>query len=387
MMRTEANEKIKFTNTEANDIKNKKLKVRFIDNDKTQMANYIKDLEKTIQINKQIMAEYFSSDPKIEMNNKKTMEKLNIENANLQTQLKKIVKERDEAQGKLLISEQIIENNKAKEFEMEKKLKDTTKKLDFTEYSLLKTQYFLNKAEILLRKPNIKEIACFLKELTGSDKILKKSNLIEEKEQLAKQLRDANKKIAELGNRCNELMAANENLNLAINEMRIGGRCSGPFDIADVSKKISILEISENSPDSAYIHKLEEKINLDNAKIQGLEQENRECYEKIAQLDITNSTLFKLNTKLSRELQNLNGIIMKENGGKYENRNKSIDLCIKPIILKKGDKETEIPISQCSEKTMSLSKNSEDNNGRKYPSFGSNEKIEEGGDHAEIAQN
>eukprot|EP00831_Metopus_contortus_P047988 TRINITY_DN38937_c0_g1_i1.p1 TRINITY_DN38937_c0_g1~~TRINITY_DN38937_c0_g1_i1.p1 ORF type:complete len:109 (-),score=28.62 TRINITY_DN38937_c0_g1_i1:96-422(-) len=91
-------------NSEA--VRTNRLKGSFLEKEKDQMLEYIKDLEETITINKQIISELLLQGGGVQ--DKKIIGKLNGENASLQMQLKRVIKERAELQAKLLIAEQIL---------------------------------------------------------------------------------------------------------------------------------------------------------------------------------------------------------------------------------------------------------------------------------------
>ena len=119
----------------------KHLKASFINNDSYQSKDYVKNLENNLLLNKTIISEL----AKVNLPNgqtKKIIEAINAENANLQTQLKKTVKERDDAQSKLLIVEQMVEVYKKREIEYN------------NEMECMKTELIdqLNRKEFLLQK-------------------------------------------------------------------------------------------------------------------------------------------------------------------------------------------------------------------------------------------
>jgi len=91
-------------------------KMLFLDKVKDQMKSYIADLESSLAINKSIIEELVKKHI-WSLQEKRVMEKLSQENSRLQEQVKNLVRERDELQTKLLITEQINENYKKREAE------------------------------------------------------------------------------------------------------------------------------------------------------------------------------------------------------------------------------------------------------------------------------
>ena len=111
------------SNRNKHDIERRLMKRNFMRKEDLQLKNYIKDLEHNLSLNKGIIADLVKNNIKDE-HYKKIIEKLNIENENLHLQLKTIIKERDDAQANLLISNQIEENNKKHKTEEIKTLKE-----------------------------------------------------------------------------------------------------------------------------------------------------------------------------------------------------------------------------------------------------------------------
>ena len=93
----------------------KQLKISFIERDRFETGSYVQDLERTIKINKEVIAELLKgvSVATFETN---ICQKLNSENAEMHKQIAEIKKSQIETQGKLLISEQIIKEIKLKEY-------------------------------------------------------------------------------------------------------------------------------------------------------------------------------------------------------------------------------------------------------------------------------
>ena len=152
------------------------------------------DLERTVNINKEIIAELLSNNSQLGKS-KKIIEMLNFENANLHLQIKKLISERDQAQAKLLLSEQILQNYKKHEENIHKELlnkqKELIDQLNRKEYILQKTESKYEKAlstlNILAHKDqDARKVLKGLKVDRRSG--FKLTNVIEENERLQSEL-------------------------------------------------------------------------------------------------------------------------------------------------------------------------------------------------------
>ncbi len=316
----------------------RKLKAKFVDTDKAQMAGYIKDLEKTLQINKEIMTDLFapSTDSKTDAGQKQLLEKLNRENIHLSGQVQKAIKERDDAQAKLLISEQLSENSKDKEQEIAtdcaERERELLVQLDRKEYAVQCSQLRCDRATALLQRyasthDEVKQYLDSLKaDAVGTTQ--KISNVIEETEELSKELTAAKRRIEDLEMVDHDLRTANEQLTLSINEMKLfGGKPAG------AGRTVPGLDLSKvrrpgDKPmtDAGYMHKLEESIMLLSKRTKELETENRELLQKNMQFQNANVSLLKLNTSLSQELQEIREQTKKAERRRHpkDERNKSV---------------------------------------------------------------
>ena len=121
------------------------------------MSEYIIDLEKTLEINKNIIFELVSNNEKLGLS-KSVINSLNNANFLLQSRLKTVIKERDYYQSRLLITEQCIKEYERKLMEYEIKIKndlvDCTNQLEtkecLSEY-LVKQSKIDKEAQILLK--------------------------------------------------------------------------------------------------------------------------------------------------------------------------------------------------------------------------------------------
>ena len=131
------------------------IKLDYNKQERDQLQSYIKDLETTIGINKQINKEMISgmSD---NVKAKRIIDNLTKENALLTSQNKKIIKERDDAQYKALINGQLSDNYRQKEKELfnecQEKIQELQEQLNKKEYMLQKLEKKYSEAEKLLRK-------------------------------------------------------------------------------------------------------------------------------------------------------------------------------------------------------------------------------------------
>jgi len=318
-----------------------KLRVQFLDNEKMQGASYAKDLEKTLAINKEILKELLTNDPKIDPGCKKIISKFNEENMLLQNQVKKLIKERDELQAKILINEQIVTNLTTKQTEqseefdqkLEKLKKENEQKiheiediLEYKEFELQELQLKHSKAINLIQKYGLKysEILAASGDLLSDSKTNKKiTNTIAENEALSKEIELLRKKLVEADSKILELKILNsgtttndggtdENRAMPENNENLkgGAESARPAKISPMKFQIPSLDLSKvkqktkpQISDHAYIHKLEDSIKLLNDRIKDLETENRDLQQKIMQLENTNSNLIKLNMNLSHSLQ------------------------------------------------------------------------------------
>ena len=77
----------------------RKLKAIFLEKDRFQINHYIKDLEKTIILNKEIISDLIGSKGG-NINYKQILGKINQENMNLQLKVKELINERNSLQSK-----------------------------------------------------------------------------------------------------------------------------------------------------------------------------------------------------------------------------------------------------------------------------------------------
>jgi len=299
----------------------KKLRAKFVESDKAQLAAQIKDLEKSLQINKELLTELITNS-KIDTLTKNVLEKMTSESKHISEQLKKAHKERDDAQAKLLISEQMVESLKEKENEItsecEEKVQELSAELDRTEFDIQRREQRFCKAEMLLKKheahdTEIKSFLKFIKDETIKENPQKLTNILDEKEELGKELSAAKKRIEELEIEQHDLITLNSQLKLSINEFKVFGAKVASGNIMNTKPAVPALDftkirrIGDKSilPEPSYVHKLEESIKYLSKRTQELEEENRNLLQKNMQLENSNANLLKLNTTLSNSIQDL----------------------------------------------------------------------------------
>jgi len=172
----------------------KQIKCTFLENERYQSMDYIKDLEATLAINKTIIADLLGKE---RMDSMSTLAKMNEENRLLLSELKESVKQRNDAQAKLLISDQLVEEYKKKEALMDKEYEEKEvewlDQLNRKEYVLQVYQKTVNKATVELQRHarqnvELHEIIDLLN--TDIDENGRIANVVIEKEALEKKLQD-----------------------------------------------------------------------------------------------------------------------------------------------------------------------------------------------------
>jgi hypothetical protein len=309
-----------FTEAGEQYTKRKHLKITFMEKDKLQMINKIHDLEKTVMINKEIIQEMINTEDRLDPKGKRILDKLNKENAHLQLQTKRVIKERDQAQSKALINEQIIQEYKNKEAEINRdyaeKIQDLTDQLNRKEYILQNYERKYFKAEGMLKKYSHyeQEIRMFLRGLNIKPEEERTiSSVVEENEQLKEQVKFSNKEIKSLQdqlekytNICNtqehEIIKLKEGsipiqLNTAPEVKR------RPNSLVVPSLDLGKIRKVQQSNNVAYIHTLEESIKHLNRKITDLQDENTQVLKENHKLQKTTQNLYKLNERLSKALK------------------------------------------------------------------------------------
>ena len=99
------------------------IKLNYLEKESEKRLQYIKDLEASVLINKQIINDLCVQNKDINKTAKNTIEKLNEENIKLTFQVKSLISAKTEAEAKLLIQAQIINENKTKEEERQREFR------------------------------------------------------------------------------------------------------------------------------------------------------------------------------------------------------------------------------------------------------------------------
>eukprot|EP00826_Nyctotherus_ovalis_P014186 TRINITY_DN13926_c0_g2_i1.p1 TRINITY_DN13926_c0_g2~~TRINITY_DN13926_c0_g2_i1.p1 ORF type:complete len:386 (-),score=72.07 TRINITY_DN13926_c0_g2_i1:169-1326(-) len=248
-----------------------------------QMKNYINDLEHSCSINKAILAELVTA----HVGNEQTrniINGLNIENANLQLQLKNAIAERNRLQSKLLISEQITADLRKHERESAKDAdwlkRELVDQLDRKEFLLQSLEHRYELAVQTLREfahihPKIKQLVRDLavdKRTEG-----KVTNTIEKNERLQ-----------------TELIREKERVHELISHLTVNTTTGSPRTQSKSSLKDRRCHFS--SPSDPLSKKL--------ASSGGEEMSRDEMRERMLEL-------YKVNTRLSEALKQANEKIVK----------------------------------------------------------------------------
>eukprot|EP00831_Metopus_contortus_P001826 TRINITY_DN10667_c0_g2_i2.p2 TRINITY_DN10667_c0_g2~~TRINITY_DN10667_c0_g2_i2.p2 ORF type:complete len:138 (-),score=42.83 TRINITY_DN10667_c0_g2_i2:685-1098(-) len=105
---------------DANASTRQSIKTAFIEQEKTDLMAHLKDLEATVAINKQVIMDLCSGNPKL----RESVGKLNEENTLLTQRVNVLSKKLKEAEVKLLIQSQMIEETKEKELREDEEWKE-----------------------------------------------------------------------------------------------------------------------------------------------------------------------------------------------------------------------------------------------------------------------
>ncbi len=242
-----------------------RVRIAFLERGNKETAAYIADLEATIAINKKIIQDLCGvSGEKECASYKLAFAKLNEENIALQRQTKDLRRQRDEAQGKNLILEQMVDEMKTKEKEQLVEWRETNsellEQLNLKEYYLQVLEKRCNDAEGIVLKylRNVPEAIEAIGELHNPvNHRVGISNVVIQNKQMKSKL---NELIAEVG------------------------RLRKESSVSEARKLVDVLK----------------------AKINGLVKDNEEQRQKLDDKGKINQELFDLNEKLRGQLSNLN---------------------------------------------------------------------------------
>jgi len=168
----------------------RQLKGKFIERDKEQIHRYIEDLESTILLNKGIISDLVSAE-KSRATYKNIIEKLNTENGILQMKVKELIRERDIAQARVLVCEQMIAEFNGREKALEQHFDELSQEmrdqLNVKEYILQLYERRFRKTIKLLERYEAKDpqARVLLKDLVReNDEKRAVTNVLDENEEL-----------------------------------------------------------------------------------------------------------------------------------------------------------------------------------------------------------
>lgn len=249
---------------ESSIIKRNKLRSVFLKKDRNELMDYIFNLQTSLAINKEIIQDLCGPNSKGSQGYKNSILKLNNENANLHQKIKEMVKEKNNFHSRILILEQMIEEQKTKEKEqideLNEKVKELLEQLNLKEYHLQVALNNYRVAENLIMKNlhNIPQGLGLINELSNNSKNnVGITNVVMENEKMKLKVKELNEEIVKLKHEMNNTE----------------------------SKKLVIV--------------LKEKINL-------LVEENESQHKKLVEQTKMTQEVYDLNQKLSEQLSNLN---------------------------------------------------------------------------------
>ena len=287
-----------------------KIKGSFLERDKIQMSSYIKDLEKTISINKEIITSLVNQS-KQEGLSKRIIMQLNQENAKLQSQLKSAIRERDSYQTKLLISEQIVADYKGKEnaseYLMHEKSQELLDQLNRKEYVLQNYERKFYKVLAVLKKysETDEDIKMIMKELNIGPKDDRRiTNIVEENAALVTEVHTARVKMAELESKLTGLATVDKCQVLSQKEIekRLGS-ITNPKKVVKVSSPAGETNKTEaeNKELKEQIVQLKEENDLIKDALRAMQ---KKCEELILQLSSAKEEISKLKQVRAEPLNN-----------------------------------------------------------------------------------
>ena len=300
----------------------KHLKASFIDDNNNISKNHMQNLEKSIQINKELISDLLK-DSKMGIIEKEVSIKLNLENALLQKQLSEMKEKYSEVQAKLLISEQISQELRLKEEEVKtefmEKNKEFLHQLSRKEYILQLYERRYTRAEELLKNYARKEQSVW-KELKKLNMEIESEptyieNVVEKNDALNKKLLDCYQRINKLEEIVRNLTTENTRQKEYIEKLKLQKKSSlYNYSNIELSKIQKSSAISNNS---SYVKKLEDIIKDKENEITLLESQNEYLRKKCKGLEIDMERLFIVNENLSKTL--------KEAGKKFDKiKNRSL---------------------------------------------------------------
>lgn len=220
------------------------LKIFFVQKEKDQAIGRMKDLEKTVSINKEIIRELIENSNQ-EETNKKVLLALNEENAELRQKLQSVTEESNSFQSRLLIAEQIIEDYKGKEATYEEHIKDQADELlDQLNRKEFLIQSYERKLHTVLDavKKYVADSAVrkvLLKLNVRLDKEKRITSVVEENAALANEVLTARARIADLEGKLCEIVQLRNSDN-STKESSVSKRCSLSNSLGDSAQVIRL---------------------------------------------------------------------------------------------------------------------------------------------------
>jgi len=241
-----------------------KLKIDFLEQEKSEILERITDLEFTLEINKNLIRDLCETTFTQNEKYKISIQKLNEENSKLHNILKKSSKNKADFQAQKLIFEQIIEEYKKKEREL---ICETNEKIAELREMLDKKEYILQNEE----KKYYELEQCVLKYLNDVPEM---KNYIDEIKYCVKENEGISNVVIE-----------NDRLRQKISEL--------------ISENEKLRADAAGSESQTLIANLKQKIS-------SLIKENEKSRHKVESQEKQNLELYDLNEKLTDQLNNLN---------------------------------------------------------------------------------
>jgi len=277
------------------------------DTDREGLIFHIKNLEKTLAINKQIIND-LCAQSKENTASQKIIEDMKLEISMYKTNLINLEQENKNLNEKVLQNDQ---NNKISDQKsedklrlLEDKLNKITKELAQSDLLFQSTMYKLIQAITLLKKfcINKEEVQSKIKEFQNNQNVIQMNmaNLMEENDNLKSRLNEANLKLDEFAR---ELMTSDSVKNSA---------SSAKLRQYPIIPRLNLDKINNGMNNTEYCHKLEENIKYKANKISKIElelkivnDEKKKSHDKIIYLFQTNKKLCELLSVLNKKFRAL----------------------------------------------------------------------------------
>lgn len=286
----------------------KRLKALFIESDKNQASDYIKDLESTIAINKELIAEMLKSQgtPDSSVN-----QKLNLENARLLKQVAELTRKQTDTQAQLLMTEQIMKEHKMREeetrLEFEEKRKEFVGQLSKKEYILQHYEKKNRTLEELLGKFAKKEpeLSAAMRELETNLEPRFMESVVTENTHLSKKLAESQGLVKELQAQLCVLATENKRQAGTIEELSKVNTKKTEISVKVPSFDLGRMGIhlKTKSSETLHVHKLEETIKAKNVEIALLNSKIEALQKNVKKLEASLNNLFEVNERLNNTLK------------------------------------------------------------------------------------